>query len=191
MCWSAPSESERGSTSLADVQEAAGVGASQVYHYFEDKQALVRVVVEHQTDAILDAQSERLDHLDTVAGLRAWRDALVDLQRQRNYEGGCPIGSMVSELADDWPEARADLAAGFARWEAAIRDGLRAMHARGELAAGADPDAEELREHVRKSLRGSRTPDRVVFRDELPTNATGKVLRREIVEELRAAPAEQ
>jgi long-chain acyl-CoA synthetase len=58
-------------------------------------------------------------------------------------------------------------------------------------AAGADPDAEELREHVRKSLRGSRTPDRVVFRDELPTNATGKVLRREIVEELRAAPAEQ
>ncbi|HUB55146.1 MAG TPA: fatty acid--CoA ligase family protein [Mycobacterium sp.] len=56
---------------------------------------------------------------------------------------------------------------------------------------GIDPDPEELREHVRKSLRGSRTPDRVVFRDELPTNATGKVLRREIVEELRAAPAEQ
>ena len=58
-------------------------------------------------------------------------------------------------------------------------------------AAGIDPDPEELREHVRKSLRGSRTPDRVVFRDELPTNATGKVLRRDIVEELRAAPAEQ
>ncbi len=58
-------------------------------------------------------------------------------------------------------------------------------------AAGTDPDPEELREHVRKSLRGSRTPDRVVFRDELPTNTTGKVLRREIVEELRAAPAEQ
>jgi len=57
-------------------------------------------------------------------------------------------------------------------------------------AVGTDPDPEELREHVRKSLRGSRTPDRVVFRDELPTNATGKVLRREIVDELRAAPAE-
>jgi acyl-CoA synthetase (AMP-forming)/AMP-acid ligase II len=55
---------------------------------------------------------------------------------------------------------------------------------------GVDPDPEELREYVRKSLRGSRTPDRVVFRDELPTNATGKVLRREIVEELRTAPAE-
>lgn len=56
---------------------------------------------------------------------------------------------------------------------------------------GAEPDAEELREHVRKSLRGSRTPDRVVFRDELPTTPTGKVLRREIIDGLQAAPAEQ
>ena len=52
-------------------------------------------------------------------------------------------------------------------------------------AAGIDPDPDELREHARKFLRGSRTPDRVVFRDELPTNATGKLLRREIVQSLR------
>jgi acyl-CoA synthetase (AMP-forming)/AMP-acid ligase II len=38
---------------------------------------------------------------------------------------------------------------------------------------------------VRSHLRGSRTPDRVVFRDELPTNATGKVLRRELVDEFQ------
>jgi acyl-CoA synthetase (AMP-forming)/AMP-acid ligase II len=49
---------------------------------------------------------------------------------------------------------------------------------------GTAPDPDELREHVRAHLRGSRTPDRVVFRDELPTNATGKVLRRELVDEL-------
>ncbi|MFV9635564.1 class I adenylate-forming enzyme family protein [Mycobacterium neumannii] len=50
----------------------------------------------------------------------------------------------------------------------------------------ANPDPEELREYVRRQLRGSRTPDRVVFRDELPTNATGKVLRRELIAELTA-----
>jgi acyl-CoA synthetase (AMP-forming)/AMP-acid ligase II len=49
----------------------------------------------------------------------------------------------------------------------------------------AAPDPDELREHVRAHLRGARTPDRVVFRDELPTNATGKVLRRELVDELQ------
>jgi acyl-CoA synthetase (AMP-forming)/AMP-acid ligase II len=51
-------------------------------------------------------------------------------------------------------------------------------------ADGANPDPDDLREHVRKSLRGSRTPDRVVFREELPTTPTGKVLRRELVAEL-------
>lgn len=48
----------------------------------------------------------------------------------------------------------------------------------------ADPDPDELRVFVRGRLRGSRTPDRVVYRSELPINATGKVLRRELVQEL-------
>lgn len=51
-------------------------------------------------------------------------------------------------------------------------------------ASGVEPDPEELREYVRSNVRGSRTPDRVVFRDELPTTPTGKVLRRAIVDEL-------
>ncbi|KGI69227.1 AMP-binding protein [Mycolicibacterium rufum] len=55
---------------------------------------------------------------------------------------------------------------------------------------GTEPDGEDLRAHVRAQLRGSRTPDRVVFRNELPTNATGKVLRRELVDELNAASKE-
>jgi acyl-CoA synthetase (AMP-forming)/AMP-acid ligase II len=50
--------------------------------------------------------------------------------------------------------------------------------------AGPTPDPEELRNHVRKTLRGSRTPDWVVFRDQLPVTPTGKVLRRELVEDL-------
>lgn len=58
-------------------------------------------------------------------------------------------------------------------------------------AADIDPDPEELRAHVRKHLRGSRTPDHVVFRDELPTNATGKILRREIVDSLQNVNAEK
>src|SRR6202012_1647054 len=48
--------------------------------------------------------------------------------------------------------------------------------------AGVEPDAEGLREFVRKSLRGSRTPDRAVFRDKLPPTPTGKVICRERLE---------
>src|SRR6201993_5592399 len=69
---------ERGvaETTLEDIRAAAGVSGSQVYHYFEDKQALVRAVIDYQADAVLDTQGPHLDHLDTLPGLRAWRDLL-------------------------------------------------------------------------------------------------------------------
>jgi acyl-CoA synthetase (AMP-forming)/AMP-acid ligase II len=51
------------------------------------------------------------------------------------------------------------------------------------------PDPEDLRAHVRTQLRGSRTPDRVVFRHELPTTPTGKVLRRQLADELKSPTA--
>ncbi|MGY4711679.1 class I adenylate-forming enzyme family protein [Mycolicibacterium sp. CBM1] len=51
------------------------------------------------------------------------------------------------------------------------------------------PDPEDLRAHVRAHLRGSRTPDRVVFRHELPTTPTGKVLRRQLADELKSPSA--
>jgi acyl-CoA synthetase (AMP-forming)/AMP-acid ligase II len=47
-------------------------------------------------------------------------------------------------------------------------------------------DPEELRAFARKTLRGSRTPDRIVFRDELPVTPTGKLLRRVLIDELAA-----
>ena len=57
-------------------------------------------------------------------------------------------------------------------------------------ADGSDPDPDALCMHVRQRLRGSRTPDKVVFRTELPTNATGKVLRRELVNSLQSVTNE-
>src|SRR6266852_7756589 len=127
-------------TTLEDIRAAAGVSGSQVYHYFEDKQALVRAVIDYQTDAVLDTQGAHLDHLDTMPGLRAWRDLLVDHQRQLQCRGGCPIGALGAEVAETDAAARLAVARGLHRWEARIRDGLRAMHARGDLPAGVDPD---------------------------------------------------
>ena len=95
-----------GSTSLADVQEAAGGGASQVYHYFGDKQSLVKAVIAYNTDAVPGTVRPRLGQLDSMDALRAWRDLLVETQRDRHCEGGCPLGSLVAELAENYPECR-------------------------------------------------------------------------------------
>ncbi len=132
---------ERGvaGTSTEDVQAAAGVSSSQLYHYFDGKQHLVRAVIVHQTEAVLAAQEPLLSRLDSIAALQAWRDLVVELQAGHGCEGGCPIGSLAAELAEIDPAARAELVAGFARWEGAIRDGLATMRHRGELRSDADP----------------------------------------------------
>jgi TetR/AcrR family transcriptional repressor of nem operon len=127
-------------TSLDAVKAAAGVSSSQLYHYFKDKHELVLAVIEHQTQSILDGQRPLLAGLDSMQALRAWRDALVAVQRSLNCEGGCPIGTLGAELSETDPQARAKVAEGFAAWRESIADGLRTLQERGELAADADPD---------------------------------------------------
>ena len=127
-------------TTIEEVQNAAGVGASQMYHYFADRQELIRAVIAHQTQAVLANQQPLLGALDSLEAIRAWRDLLVDLEHQLNCKGGCPIGTLVGELAEVSAAYRNDLDKGFTEWEGALRDGIRAMHSRGELPGDADPD---------------------------------------------------
>ncbi|GHF46556.1 AcrR family transcriptional regulator [Amycolatopsis bartoniae] len=127
-------------TSTPAIRDAAGVSSSQIYHYFADKDALTRAVIEYQTEAIVGAQSALLSRLDSVAALRAWRDVVVNAVRDLDCVGGCPLGSLASELADQDPGARAALADSFSRWAGAIRDGLRHMVDARVLRPEADPD---------------------------------------------------
>jgi len=127
-------------TSTEDVLAAAQVSNSQLYHYFADKSALVHAVIEHQADQIIDGQRPLLDQLDSLAAFQRWRDMLVEMQRQRHCEGGCPLGSLSSELAETDEPARTTLAASFDRWETPIRDGLRRMRERGQLRPDTDID---------------------------------------------------
>ena len=126
-------------TSIDEVKAAAGVSSSQLYHYFADKQALVSAVVAHQTELVLGFQEPLLSTLDSVESLRAWRDAIVALHTRGGTEGGCPIGSLASELSERDPENRHALATAFDRWETSIRTGLERMRDRGELRPDADP----------------------------------------------------
>jgi fatty-acyl-CoA synthase len=47
---------------------------------------------------------------------------------------------------------------------------------------GADVTEQELKDFVRDNLARYKVPREIVFLDELPRNATGKVLKRELVE---------
>jgi TetR/AcrR family transcriptional repressor of nem operon len=134
---------ERGvlGTSLDDVRARAHASKSQLYHYFADRDDLMRAVARAASDDVVGGQAELFERLDTIDGLRAWAEALVTLQQARNARGGCPIGSLAGQLAEQDEGARLELADGLDRWETAIRQGLERMAARGELHPGADPGA--------------------------------------------------
>jgi AcrR family transcriptional regulator len=120
-------------TSTPALRDAAGVSSSQIYHYFADKDELTRAVIAFQTEAILANQAPLLARLDSLGALRAWRDVVVDAARQHGGAGGCPLGSLSSELSDHNPRARDALAASFTAWAETIRDGLLAMTVNGTL----------------------------------------------------------
>ncbi|GAB91778.1 ANL family adenylate-forming protein, partial [Gordonia rhizosphera] len=56
------------------------------------------------------------------------------------------------------------------------------------LRPGAEVDSHVLRDHVRKTLRSSKTPDRFVYWNEVPRTETGKLVRRHVVDRLVNVP---
>jgi TetR/AcrR family transcriptional regulator, transcriptional repressor for nem operon len=127
-------------TTLEHVRAEAGVSSSQIYHYFADKEALVRAVVAYRTQTVVgEIHEPALAVTEGIDGLRAWRDMILSLQSAADCRGGCPLGSLGSELAELDHTVRGDVAAGYARWEAAISACLAGMRDRGQLGADADP----------------------------------------------------
>jgi TetR/AcrR family transcriptional regulator, transcriptional repressor for nem operon len=125
-------------TAVEDVQRKASVSGSQMYHYFTDKQELVKAVVEYQAGSAVEFQYP-LAPLDSLAALQRWAQFYIQGQRKLRCVGGCRLGSLVSQIAETSPDARVAIDLGFQAWEQPIVDGLRAMQNRGELRPDADP----------------------------------------------------
>jgi TetR/AcrR family transcriptional regulator, transcriptional repressor for nem operon len=139
-------------TTLDQVRDAAGVSSSQIYHYFDDKDALVRAVVDYQNDAVVGEQEAAFASLDSVAALRRWSDSVVAHQQRISCTGGCPIGALGSQLGELDHDARSGVATGFHRWQTAIRRGFDAMQKNGTLPA--DVDVERLATAMLAALQG-------------------------------------
>jgi AcrR family transcriptional regulator len=127
-------------TGIEDVRKAAGVSGSQISHYFENKQALIRAVIARQADAVPVPDAPMMGTLDSFEALRAWADAAIERQGENDCRGDCTLGSLAAELSASDEVSRADLSQGFLRWQGLLHSGLAAMRERGELRPDADLD---------------------------------------------------
>jgi AcrR family transcriptional regulator len=145
---------ERGvaAVSLDDVLRATNTSKSQLYHYFGDKNDLIHAVIERQREQVLGFHRPALTSLSSWDDIQCWRDMIVDTQAVRACRYGCPLGSLVNELAELDEFARAQLSDAFAIWEQMLADGLAGMVEAGKLQA--DANAADLALSVIASLQG-------------------------------------
>lgn len=128
-------------TTLDEVKAAASVSSSQLYHYFDGKGDLLQAVVVRHTENVVAGQEPLLRGLQSLDGLRDWAVLVVDLFHSFDYRGGCPIGSLGSEVAEYDEPAREAISASLERWEEALCAGITQLKESGELAGTADPEA--------------------------------------------------
>lgn len=127
-------------TTLDDVLAASGVSKSQLYHHFEGKDALVRAVVDHVGQHVIERERDALSHVSTIRGLRRWRDALIQNNALRHGAYGCSLGSLASEVSDHDALARQTLSQLFTEWQGLLASVLRRLQDDGALPAEVSVD---------------------------------------------------
>lgn len=131
-----------GRTTLDDVVAASATSKSQLYRHFADKPALVRAVIEYVGDRTVDRERERLSGVRSFAGLRRWRDAIVEHNALHDGRYGCPLGSLANEVSDQDDIARQKLEDLFQAWQELFQELL--LRFRGDGLLPEDADVERL-----------------------------------------------
>jgi AcrR family transcriptional regulator len=129
-----------GATTLDDVLASSGVSKSQLYRHFAGKDEVVRAVVDLMGERVIERERNALSQVSTMAGLRRWRDALVQNNALRHGAYGCALGSFASEVADHDDVARRTLLALFAEWQELLAGVLRRLQDNGALPPEAPVD---------------------------------------------------
>jgi TetR/AcrR family transcriptional regulator, transcriptional repressor for nem operon len=115
-----------GSTSVADLLDAADVDSGSVYSLFSGKQDLLLAVLDAYRSGIREmvlepAWRDVADPIEKIFSLLArYRRLLVET----DCLYGCPIGSLALEIHEPDPPVRELLAANFQAWTDAVHECL-------------------------------------------------------------------
>jgi TetR/AcrR family transcriptional repressor of nem operon len=143
-------------TSLDDVLRESGVGKGNFYYYFKSKEDLGYAIIERVTRGFLARTLEPAfadATADPVQQVHEFLDRVVAIQRERNCAGGCPLGSLASELSEVHEGFRQRLCEIFVEWRRGLTDAVRRGRAEGRLSSACEPSA--VAEFLVASLEGA------------------------------------
>src|SRR5258705_9749861 len=109
-------------TTFSDVVRESGAPRGSTYFHFPGgKQELAREAIARAGDQIEEMVDQAARHADDPGSLvRALAEILAIRLERSGYQSGCPIATMVLELAPRDEEFSADFDSVFTRWRAAL-----------------------------------------------------------------------
>jgi AcrR family transcriptional regulator len=126
--------------SLINVRKAASVSGSQLGHYFADKQALIRAVIERQVNVVLDFHRQpKLHGLESFDDFERWIDLNMRYLRRIGYAGTPTFHALAGQLAKSDDATRDTLAAGYWQWIVLLEKAIQRMKDQGLVVTDADP----------------------------------------------------
>ena len=140
-------------TTLDAVEQMANVGRSQIYHYFDGRDDLLRQVAARAAQPLIDRAGQALRHVDdSLRPVEDWFDMLIKANQSSGGAGGCPLGSLVGQLAEHDDATRTVLAQSFDEWERPLAVALHTLRENAVLRD--DVDTGVLADQIMAALQG-------------------------------------
>ena len=142
-------------TSIDEVLRESGVGKGNFYYYFKSKEELGYAIVENNLKQFSQYVIGKAfgNHRDALSQVDDFLDIILELHRQRNCAGGCPLGNMAMELSDIHEGFRKKFQGIFESWRMHVSTVLQKAKESGQLSDHADPTS--LAQFIVASVEGA------------------------------------
>jgi TetR/AcrR family transcriptional repressor of nem operon len=143
-------------TSVDDVLRETGVGKGNFYYYFKSKEDLGYAIIDRVTRGFIDetlVPAFADPAADPIEQTYRFLDRVVQIHRERNCVGGCPLGNLASEMSDVHEGFRRRLADIFVQWRHGLTEALGRGRAEGYLSSGCEPA--DVAEFIVAALEGA------------------------------------
>jgi TetR/AcrR family transcriptional repressor of nem operon len=143
-------------TSLDDVLRESNIGKGNFYYHFKSKEELGYAILDQIIGSFLERTLEPCfsdPQGRALTQIRCFLDRVLEMQRERNCVGGCPLGNLALELSDVHEGFRGRLASVFAAWRERLTLALRT--AQGQGAVGSECRPEAVADFLVASLEGA------------------------------------
>jgi TetR/AcrR family transcriptional repressor of nem operon len=142
-------------TGIQEILDAAGVPKGSFYFYFKSKEDFGLQLVDFYVNFGVTQLESQLNNKETdpLARLRSFFLMAQDRSKQRGFKGGCPIGNLTQEMADQKDSFRVKLDHAFSRMSSAIAEYLKQAQEMEQL--NPSIDVAQMAEFILNSWEGA------------------------------------